>query len=421
MLRRRSPLPPFLQPNKTNKKQQQRQLARHLQLPRRSVRLASRRECIEVFGFAPGTLPPVGHGPHTALVVDFRLGNACCCAAASSPPSPPDEIVFGCGDDGLELALSYPQLLRLIGRDAAAVVGDVADVAPAPAAATAAAATAPPMLPPPTSAPPPLLRPLAEAPKFLVDSMCGRLARWLRCLGLDAESLEVATERLLSEAAEGPDASSSSSASLLLAAARAASNAAAESAAPAPSSYPHPQPARKTSPSVELVAAQRRRDLRLLVAGHHARREGRVLLTRDAQLATSREGLSLGAFLLASDETVAQLAELAAHFGRGLLEPAVSGDERALLTRCSSCNRAEYEPLSREEARDLVPPRAWAAVDEFWRCGPCGRVVWWGPKSDRAVADTRARAAQALAMLDARLRLRQKTQRWDNGGRLSKF
>jgi uncharacterized protein with PIN domain len=324
----------------------------------------------------------------------------------------PAEIVFGAGDDRLELALTFAQLLQLIGRDV--VVADVAEVATAvgsngssrePTAAASLAPPPPPLVPPPagreeatTPAPQPL-QPLAAAPTFLVDSMCGRLARWLRCLGVDAESLDVATERLLREAA---DASSSSSS--LLAAARAASTAAELAAAAATFAGPpcsHP-PARKASPSVELVAAQRRRDLRLLVADHHARSEGRVLLTRDAQLATSRDGLSSGVFLLASDEAVAQLAELAAHFGRDLLESRVLGDAQDLLTRCSACNRAEYERLSREEAQGLVPPRAFAAVDEFWRCGSCERVVWWGPKSDRAVADTRERVAQALALLDAR-------------------
>lgn len=384
------------------------------------MRVASRRECLEVFGYAPGTLPPIGHSPCTTLLVDFRLGNACVALERQEKKEDKAEIVFGAGDDRLELALTFSQLLRLIGRDA--VVADVAEVVTVvgnngssrePTAA-ALVPPPPPLVPPPAgpeeaaTLPAPLpLQPLAAAPTFLVDSMCGRLARWLRCLGLDAESLDVATERLLREAADAALAdasSSSSSSSSLLAAARAASTAAELAAAAASTTAPpcsHP-PARKTSPSVELVAAQRRRDLRLLVADHHARAEGRVLLTRDAQLATSRGGLSSGVFLLASDETVAQLAELAAHFGRDLLESRVLGDAQDLLTRCSACNRAEYERLSREEAKGLVPPRAWAAVDEFWRCASCERVVWWGPKSDRAVADTRERVAQALALLDAR-------------------
>ena len=407
-------------------KKKHQKLARHLRLPRRCVRVASRRECLEVFGYAPGTVPPVGHGPHTALVVDFRLGNACV-AAPGRRPEASAEIVFGAGDDRLELGLTFEQLMRLMGSGDGRRGAAVADVAEAMAGGDSGGGGdhAVPRPPPPPLLPPPsperVLQPLATAPKFLVDTMCGRLARWLRCLGLDAESLDAATERLLvvaAAAAAGATAaaddlllsssSSSSSSSLLLAVARAAASADSAAAAAA-------APAKKAgaAPSAELVAAQRRRDLRLLVAEHHARAEGRTLLTRDAQLATSREGLSLGALLLASDEAVAQLAELAAHFGRGLLESRVRGGgggdvgggggaSSLLLTRCSACNRADYARLSREEASGLVPPRVLDAVDEFWRCGPCGRVVWWGPKSDRAVADMRERVAQALAMLDQR-------------------
>jgi uncharacterized protein with PIN domain len=368
------------------------------------VRVASRRECVEVFGYAPGTVPPVGHGTSTAIVVDFRLnggggGDGDC------------SIVFGAGDDRLELALTFEQLLRVAGSTAA--VADVAEPGGKGAEGgqqqrqEAAPPPLPPALPPPkpssssspssSAAAATLLR---EPPRFLVDSMCGRLARWLRCLGLDAESLDAAMDRLVAQA-DGADAAvdgattttttiTTTKISLLAVSAAATAAAAATTAAATTAT---------ATRGSELLAAQRGRALRLAVADHHARLEGRVLLTRDAQLATSREGLALGVFLLASDDAVAQLAELASHFGRDLLESRVSGDGEALLTRCAACNVASYARLSKEEARGLVPPRAWEAVDEFWRCQGCLRCVWWGPKSDRAVGAIRDRVARALAML----------------------
>jgi len=413
---------------------------------RRGVRVASRRECLEIFGYAPGTVPPVGHDARTTIVVDYRLGGQQQQhhhhhhhhhqqhhhhhhhqqqqgqpALGGEDNNPP--IIFGAGDEQLELALTFSQLVTVAGRDAA--VADVAEPASDPAATAATTATTvvpqpPPRVPaaatalspaPPAEAhQPALLRPLDASPKFLIDSMCGRLGRWLRCLGLDALSLDAAIDRVL--AAGKTDEAAAARAAV------AASSAAAAAAAAACALS-------KASPSADLVAAQRRRGLRLAVAELHARREGRVLLTRDAQLATSREGLTFGAFMLASDNCVAQLAELASHFGRDLLASGVAGgggggdgegegegecgagssrapSSSSLLTRCSVCNSAAYMRIGREEARAHVPARALAAVEAFWRCDDCARVVWWGPKSDRAVSDIRWRVAQALAMLDAR-------------------
>eukprot|EP00198_Chlamydomonas_reinhardtii_P012378 XP_001701715.1 predicted protein [Chlamydomonas reinhardtii] len=85
--------------------------------------------------------------------------------------------------------------------------------------------------------------------------------------------------------------------------------------------------------------------------------EGRVFLTRDQRLAERRDVAA--PHVLGSDDPQQQLDELAQHFG--LVCP-------------------------KEAARELVPPRVYDLVDEFWRCGCCGKVFWMGPKSASAIA-----------------------------------
>ena len=102
-----------------------------------------------------------------------------------------------------------------------------------------------------------------------------------------------------------------------------------------------------------------------LVLLRHARAESRLLLTRDRALARRA-----GAFgvMVHSQRLEEQLRELAA---RGLIDGPL--DE----TRCPVCN-ARLEELSKEDARDRVPPYVYQTQDEFYVCPQCHRVYWAG-------------------------------------------
>jgi uncharacterized protein with PIN domain len=39
------------------------------------------------------------------------------------------------------------------------------------------------------------------------------------------------------------------------------------------------------------------------------------------------------------------------------------------MSRCSVCNAAAFEQITREAAALLVPPRVMEVVEEFWQCG----------------------------------------------------
>jgi uncharacterized protein with PIN domain len=96
-----------------------------------------------------------------------------------------------------------------------------------------------------------------------------------------------------------------------------------------------------------------------------ARAEDRLLLTRDRQLAARRGVLAL---LIESEELAAQVRQVVA---------AVGPSPEGAFTRCPVCN-GRLTPLSREEARERVPPHVHRTQQVFRLCAECDRVYWRG-------------------------------------------
>jgi hypothetical protein len=101
-------------------------------------------------------------------------------------------------------------------------------------------------------------------------------------------------------------------------------------------------------------------DLKLL-----ALREGRVVLTRDREIAET--SLPLRVVLVESDHPEEQLRQIVDEFALDV--------EGALFTRCLVCN-APVEEASREEAEGRVPPYVFSTQERFARCPSCGRIYW---------------------------------------------
>jgi uncharacterized protein with PIN domain len=100
-----------------------------------------------------------------------------------------------------------------------------------------------------------------------------------------------------------------------------------------------------------------------LSLAERARREGRILLTRDRDLAQRRGVRSL---LIHANDLDRQLRQVLAIF------PAPGTG-----SRCMVCNAALQEvPLS--AVQDFVPPRVREYHDRFWLCPSCRRVYWQG-------------------------------------------
>lgn len=103
---------------------------------------------------------------------------------------------------------------------------------------------------------------------------------------------------------------------------------------------------------------------------HLARAEGRLLLTRDRQLATRRIVPTL---LIESEELAAQVRQVIAVLG-----PSPTG----AFSRCPVCNQ-RLMPLSHNKARDRVPAHVHRTQGKFCLCPECDRVYWQGTHWDR--------------------------------------
>jgi hypothetical protein len=102
-----------------------------------------------------------------------------------------------------------------------------------------------------------------------------------------------------------------------------------------------------------------------IAIAYRARAEGRVLLTRDRELAKRR---GLETVLVEAQQLEPQLAQVVGEVGRPPAEA---------LPRCMECN-APLEEITREEARPHVPPYVARTQHEFRRCPKCGRITWPG-------------------------------------------
>lgn len=119
----------------------------------------------------------------------------------------------------------------------------------------------------------------------------------------------------------------------------------------------------------DAVFAGNRGDDELLA---QARAEGRVLLTRDRELA-ARAG-SLGLYV-GSHDLDEQLAQVVRALGLAVEDA---------LSRCSVCN-TPLEAASTLEARGRVPEGVLEHQDRLWHCPTCDRYYWPGSHYDRMV------------------------------------
>ena len=98
-----------------------------------------------------------------------------------------------------------------------------------------------------------------------------------------------------------------------------------------------------------------------------ARREGRIVLTRDPGLPGRFADLRI--HVLRDESPWIQFREVILEFGLDL--------EHGLFTRCTVCN-ARVTPVSKEDFREEIPPRVYQKVCEFYRCPECDRLYWPG-------------------------------------------
>ncbi|MEM3673251.1 MAG: Mut7-C RNAse domain-containing protein [Candidatus Bathyarchaeia archaeon] len=101
-----------------------------------------------------------------------------------------------------------------------------------------------------------------------------------------------------------------------------------------------------------------------------AKKERRVLLTRDLELYQQATAKGVDAFYLNGATEEERLAELAKRFNIKL-------DIDMQTSRCPKCN-AKVKPVPKDNVKDKVEKSTFTYYNDFWECSKCGQVYWQG-------------------------------------------
>ena len=103
-----------------------------------------------------------------------------------------------------------------------------------------------------------------------------------------------------------------------------------------------------------------------------AKREGRVILTRDKYLVQRAKKENICAVEIKSTDLDEQIRAVTLKYPI---------DEDKILSRCSVCNNILVK-IDKKEVKGKVPDRVYNRHDEFWYCENCGRIYWKGTHWD---------------------------------------
>jgi uncharacterized protein with PIN domain len=101
-----------------------------------------------------------------------------------------------------------------------------------------------------------------------------------------------------------------------------------------------------------------------------ARKEQRILLTKDLELYQRAIAKGIDAFYVEGLTEAERLAELARRFNIGLVIDLKN-------SRCPRCN-TKLLSTPKEKVADKVEKNTFAYYDEFWECPKCGHIYWQG-------------------------------------------
>lgn len=101
-----------------------------------------------------------------------------------------------------------------------------------------------------------------------------------------------------------------------------------------------------------------------------AKKERRILLTRDLELYQQATAKGVQAFYVDGQTEAENLAKIAQKFG-------ISLDIDMAKSRCPKCN-AQVKPISKEKVAGKVEETTYTYYNEFWECPKCGQIYWQG-------------------------------------------
>lgn len=101
-----------------------------------------------------------------------------------------------------------------------------------------------------------------------------------------------------------------------------------------------------------------------------AKKERRILLTRDLELYQQATAKGVDAFYLEGTTEAEKLAQLAKRFD-------ISLDVDMAKSRCPKCN-TQVKRISKEKILDKVEKSTFLHYNEFWECSKCRQIYWQG-------------------------------------------
>jgi uncharacterized protein with PIN domain len=122
-----------------------------------------------------------------------------------------------------------------------------------------------------------------------------------------------------------------------------------------------------------------------------AKKQSRVLLTRDLRLYQQAVTHGVSAFLVEGTTEAEKLANLAKRFDLAL-------EVDVTVSRCPKCN-TQIKPVSKDKIVKKIPQKTSLHYNEFWMCPNCEQIYWQGAHWKR-IDKTLRNANQELEKLD---------------------
>ncbi|MBX5321554.1 MAG: Mut7-C RNAse domain-containing protein [Candidatus Bathyarchaeota archaeon] len=101
-----------------------------------------------------------------------------------------------------------------------------------------------------------------------------------------------------------------------------------------------------------------------------AKKERRILLTRDLELYQQAIAKGVQAFFVNGQTEAEKLAKIAQKFGINL-------EINMATSRCPKCN-AKVKPIPKENVKGKVEDSTFNFYNEFWECPKCSQIYWQG-------------------------------------------
>jgi len=106
-----------------------------------------------------------------------------------------------------------------------------------------------------------------------------------------------------------------------------------------------------------------------------AKKQDRVILTRDKNLVYSARKKLVDVFQIKSTNLDDQLSKVLKNY---------EISEENILSRCLLCNSI-LQKIDKKEVKVEVPQRVFNSNDKFWFCSKCKKIYWKGSHYDKMI------------------------------------